>query len=353
MEKYNEILKRMEDTYKAETGFVPDKYSDTGIRMRILAGELFNISTELEWFKKQMFPTTATGIYLDYHSSERGIIRRNEVKAQGEVTFSLEYVITEEVVIPKGTVVTTSDEVPLRFITQREGVISPGKICVNVPAIAEKGGSEYNIAPVKINSSLTIIPGIYQIVNQNAFTGGLDTEDDDELRERLLYTYRNNNNGTNVAFYKKLAESVEGVYSAGVIPKNRGTGTVDVFIAREGEVADSKLISEVNRIIQKAREINVDVSVASAAKVMVNVGLKIAVETGYDFDEVKERCTEAIKKFIISLGVGNSLYMSDVGEVVYHTEGVKCYAFDFDYCNDMIFSQSRFPALNNVVIGKM
>lgn len=84
---YNEILTTMENAYKEKTGFVPDEYSDQGIKFRILAGELFNFSSQLDFLEKQMFPTTATGKYLDYHCAERGVTRKQGAKATGSVFF--------------------------------------------------------------------------------------------------------------------------------------------------------------------------------------------------------------------------------------------------------------------------
>lgn len=353
MDNYNEILSIMEKAYEEETGFVPDEYSDTGIRFRLFAGELYNLKTELEWFKGQMFPNTATGKYLDYHAEERGLSRREGIKAQGEVLFALEYAAEFPVTIPKGTVVSTDSTVPLRFITKEEKTIPVGTTFIKVPTVAETVGKSYNVAPQKIENLLTAIPGVIQVINLTSFTGGTNVESDDELRERLLYTYRNIDNGTNIAFYKNLAESVEGVYSAGVIPKNRGVGTVDVFIAKEGELADSPLVGKVAGVIQKAREVNVNVSVSSAKKVMVDVAVNIGIENGYDFEDVSSRCKEAIRNFILRLGVGNQLFMSDIGEVVYHTPGVRCYNFDRNYGGDYLYDQSRLPVVNRIIVNEI
>ena len=57
MVSYDEILSRMENAYKEKTDVIPDENSDTGIKLRVLAGEIFNMGTELEWFKRQMFPS--------------------------------------------------------------------------------------------------------------------------------------------------------------------------------------------------------------------------------------------------------------------------------------------------------
>ncbi|MGN1127268.1 MAG: baseplate protein J, partial [Ruminococcus sp.] len=107
MVSYDEILSRMETAYEEKTSVIPDENSDTGIRLRVLAGEIFNLETELEWFKRQMFPSTATGKYLDYHAKERGLTRRNSNFASGYVYFAIEYAIDTDVIVPSGTKLTT------------------------------------------------------------------------------------------------------------------------------------------------------------------------------------------------------------------------------------------------------
>jgi uncharacterized phage protein gp47/JayE len=248
MVDYNEILSTMENAYKEKAGFVPDEYSDQGIKFRVLAGELFNFSSQLDFLEKQMFPTTATGKYLDYHCAERGVTRKQGAKATGSVFFTLDSPTESTLLIPKGTVVSTSGENPLRFVTTRNGYVSVGGTFAIVDAEAESVGKKYNIAIKKIATLVSQVPGVYSVTNKDAFEDGEDIETDEELRSRLMYIYKHHNNGTNIAFYKSLAESMDGVYSAGVVPKNRGAGTVDIFISKKGEMADATLASNVQRV---------------------------------------------------------------------------------------------------------
>ncbi len=352
VESYNEILTGMENAYKDTTGYKPDENSDTGIRMRVLAGEVFNLTSQLEWLKKQMFPTTAEGIYLDYHAEERGITRKSAVKATGYVTFAMAYVITEDVIIPKGTVVATDDDVPLRFISTQERMIRAGTVNVVVPVEAEKGGKEYNVATGKIVCAVTAVQNIIQIINLSPMTGGADVESDDRLRNRILYLHYHHNNSTNTAFYKNLAESVEGVYSAGVIPKNRGVGTVDVYISRHGEDAGTLLINSVQELLTKEREVNVNVQVRTATKSSANIHLYLDVEEKYDFEEVKRDVEVMATDYVNSLGVGNPFYLSKLGVLIQQVQGVKGFIYDMDDSYDLLVSKKMYPAMGSITIER-
>ncbi|MFQ7061561.1 MAG: hypothetical protein ACLRQY_02295 [[Clostridium] leptum] len=69
-ETYESILSRMQDQFQELAGFPADDASDIGIRLKVLAGELFSACTNLDWLKRQVFPQTAQGIQLDYHAQQ-------------------------------------------------------------------------------------------------------------------------------------------------------------------------------------------------------------------------------------------------------------------------------------------
>lgn len=354
MISYDELLERMERKYRDTAGFTPDRYSDTGIRLRILAGELYNLTAEAEWLKKEMFPSTADGTYLEKHAAERGLTRKAAVKARGYVSFAKEYATDTTIIISRGTVVTTGGEHPLRYSTV-ENLTIPAGVTYGVAEVeAERGGSAYNVGTGEICSSTVTIPDIVLVVNNDPITGGADAESDEMLRKRLLDTYKNRNNGTNISYYRELAQSVEEVYSAGVIPSNRGTGTVDIFINKIGGAsADNDLVQKVQAIMSEQREINVDVLVQTALPSSMTVYFLLAVKSGYDFNTVKNQCIDATMAYINSLGVGSTFYLSELGSVLHKIEGVRNFNFDPDYCTDLGFSQSRFPVCGQVTVEEI
>lgn len=68
---YDEIYNKMKAEYILQSRYEFDEASDCAIRMRVLAGEIFNAVSNAEWLKKQMFISTASGEYLDYFASQR------------------------------------------------------------------------------------------------------------------------------------------------------------------------------------------------------------------------------------------------------------------------------------------
>ena len=65
MDSYEEILQRMEEAYEQKSGCKVADVSEVGLRMRVLAGELYRLEASLDWLERQAFPQTASGEQLD------------------------------------------------------------------------------------------------------------------------------------------------------------------------------------------------------------------------------------------------------------------------------------------------
>ena len=247
----------MLDTYEEESGFRPNNESDIMIRLRVLAGEVYRERVYAEYIMRQMFPTTAEGEYLDAHAQQRGLSRKNGTIATGKVTFIAASADHGDILIPAGTSLCTNDE-QLRYETDSDAVLGANFQSIIVDAHAAQEGSAYNIAMNKIGIMITPIPGIGVVKNNVKFTGGSDKESDEQLRERIADSYREISNGANAAYYRSVAMSVDGVYSASAIGCARGTGTVDVYACAKGATLSAEKIAEIQALLDEKREINVD-----------------------------------------------------------------------------------------------
>lgn len=349
MESYDTILQRMTERYEELQGMTISNESDMMLRLRTLAGEIFKQQVNMDFLKRQMFPSTATGEYLDKHAAERGLVRKEAQKASGYVYFFPEDGVTEDVVIPKGTVVCTYTTLK-RFETDVEAVLKQGEERVMVHVTAAEAGAGSNTNGGTITVLVTPIAGIKRVYAGATISNGVDEESDESLRERIFDSFQNISNGTNAAYYKSAAMSVSGVCSAGVVPRARGNGTVDVYVAGNGAAVDSETLQKVQSVLDEARELNVDVKAKNASKVYANFYVQITPKTGYAFDEVKEAVTKAAEEYVESLGVGNDLLVSKLGDVIFHTEGVEDYRFHELYGSDITVSQSQYASLDTLTV---
>lgn len=338
MESYEEIYERMLETYNGITGNYPDEASDAAIKLKVLAGEIFSCRADLDYIKRQAFIETAEGEYLDYHGRQRGLERKQALRARGSVIFNTDYALKEPLTIPKGTVVAAAGGSPVMFETDVSAVIPAGESSVAVACTACSGGAEGNVAPDKIAVLVTSAGAVTSVTNPEGFTGGENTENDERFRKRIYDTVRNVSDGVNAAYYKKLALSVEGVDGAGVVPLNRGAGTVDVFITENGAAASEELVARVQSVMDEKREINADVLVSSASQWTITLSFTVYIREGYDFNTVKNNCDSVVRNYVNSLGVGEAVYSSEISRLLYTVEGVE---------NHRITSSDKFPSQKN------
>lgn len=352
MDSYNTILERMLADYRTRSGITPAPESDIMLRLQVLAGEIYKLRVNTEYIRRQLFPTTAQGDYLDAHALERGLTRKPAAKAHGNVTFYRADGNTDSILIPAGTQVGTIRDAR-RFITQEDATLASGANQILVPVEAAEAGASYNVNGGTITVILTPVAGIGRVYNGSLMRSGADIESDDSLRERLLDSYRNISNGANAAYYRLLAESVTGVYSAGVVGRARGAGTVDVYVCARGGAVSASVLAQVQTLLSQMRELNVDVAARHASVEDINLHIRLKVRDGYAFSDVSAEVRRAVTAYINERGVGGDVLLCDVGEVIFHVEGVASYRFVESYGSDRLISDSAYPAADSILISEV
>jgi uncharacterized phage protein gp47/JayE len=252
--------------------------------------------------------------------------------------------------IPQGTVVSTSGTGCVRFITDNDAVLTAGTEFVTVNCTAEVGGASGNVASGKIDMMVTNVIGIDYVTNLYEFKGGVNAENDEALRTRVLRSYTSVSNGTNAAYYKRLALSVEGVKSANVVGRSRGSGTVDVHISGDRATVSPSLISSVKAYLEEQRELNVDVEVYPAQPVNVNLGITVYLKDGYDISDVGANVRAALYDYFDTLEVGESVYENLLGKVILSVEGVYNYEWISNHTSRYILDPDDFAVLQSVIV---
>lgn len=352
MESYKEILEKMKNKFTELSGVGIKDDSDVGIRMKVLAGEIFSLQNNVQWLKNQMFAQSATGTQLEYLALERGIYRKTAIKSSGTVKFLREVALDYDLEIPSGTICATNGTNSVRVKTTQDAVLNAGDLSVTVEAESEDGGTSQNVGIGKIKIMITPPSGITSVTNEDAFVGGLDAETDEELRERLIDSYKNISNGTNSAFYKAQVLKHDGIYSASVIAKERGVGTVDIYAAAKGGVPSDDLIAEIQEEISEIRELNVDIKVNKAEVVQIPVAIDIAVKNGYSFAEIEELCEAKVTEYFNSLKIGDSFFMAALGSKIYSVPGVENYYMVSSVTTDRPMTSKQLAVKGSVQISK-
>lgn len=347
---YDNILSKMNDKFMELSGYEADEVSDVGIKMKVLAGEIFSLVSEIESAKKQMFVTTATGEKLELHSALAGTERLRGNKSHGMIMFRLDVPLEYEVTIPKGTVCTNSNGT-LNFVTSEDAKIERGETFAFVESEAEKSGSQYNVSPGEVTTIVTYFSVGIGISNSTSFVGGSDDENDEELRKRTVELMRNKPNGLNKKYYISLAESVEGVNSASVSEGNSQKYSISIYIAGKGKTVEESVLRKVQDKITANKSVGIDISVSNASAVKVNVSVQLTTINGYLFNDVKGPVEDAIHKFFENIAIGNSVTAAALGNVIYSVPGVGNYKFiNF---NDVSIGLKQFAVLGTLTVEQI
>lgn len=319
----NDYLTAMLEEYKAQMGCLPGEDSDIGIRMALLAHQLNRLDERLAQLARQADPELAQGTALDRHAASRGLARKPAQTARGILRFSRSSPAAEDIPLPRGLVCAAAGEAGVRYVTTADAVLPAGALQAEVEAAAEQPGRKGNVPAGQITVLVTAAGYVAEVTNPSPFTGGEEEEGDASLRDRLLESYAGISNGSNAAYYRRLALAEEGVYSAQVIPRPRGVGSVDIVIAGKGAPAADEVVQRLAQRVQQQREIGVDAQVFAAGPLSSAVTLALRCNPNYKGDEVHQEVKSRLQELFNRLEVGSPLYVAQMIREVMAVPGVE------------------------------
>ena len=294
---------------------------DLSVRLWAAAAQIQALEAQAEWVLGQSFPQTAAGVYLDRHGAMRGIVRQASSRATGQLTFRLSNAQTGAVSVETGTVCMT--EGAIRFRTTEDGTIPAGETSVTVAAEAVEAGSSGNVGAGTVHVLTACPVAVTAVTNEKAFTGGLSEETDEELRQRILDSFQRLPNGANAAWYELTACRHEGVAAAKAVGKARGAGTVDVYVSAPDGIPSEKLLTELQTVFQKSREIAVNVQVKAPTAATVNVAVTVKTAEGTDFAKVKTAVEADLAEQFNGKLLGRGVKLAELNSRIYALPGVE------------------------------
>lgn len=347
-----EILAAMTGRFRELTGAEADDAADLGIRMKVLAAQLEQLYRHAKELEAKVFPETSAGEFLDRHAAQRGLKRKSATRAQGVLRFYRATPAPQDIPLPAGLIVCTAGEPSYRYHTTEDGVIPRGKNEALIPARAELSGRAGNAAAEAVSVLITPAAGITSVKNPGPFTGGVDGEDDESLRKRLLFSYQEVSNGANAAYYHQIALEEEGVTSALVVPRPDGPGTVEVVVTAGGTAPSQEALGHLAQRFAAEKEISVDVTVTPAQPVAVDLSLEIEPEAATGFPAAKAQVEEALSQYLLGLGVGQSALLAGMIHRVYALPGVVNCRF-LAPTGDTAIGERQVAAMGTVAVTQM
>lgn len=193
----------------------------------------------------------ASGSYLDNIGALLGVTRLPATPAKCKIQFRLSETQNTNITIPAGTRITHDGS--LFFATDNDLIIEKGQVFGLVDAsCTETGTKGNNFLENQIKNLVDVFPYEMTALNYTATSGGTDTENDENFRERIQIapeTFSNAGSKSAYLFYTKSADS--SISDAAILtPPDTQPGYVKIFpLLTGGEIPSDEIIQKVLNIV--------------------------------------------------------------------------------------------------------
>lgn len=243
----------------------------------VWAGAVHMTHGHLEWLGRQIFPDTSDEENLLRQAALYEITPTPATFATGLVTATG----TDGSVIPTGTVL--KYDTGITFETTADATIASGSADLSVEATL--AGADHNVAAGETVTFETPIVGVTSsaTVAAGGITGGVDVEDVEGVRDRLLLRLREPPEGGADQDYEAWALAVAAVTRAWVYPNENGLGTVVVrFVLDEDPVSifpDAGEVAAVQAALEAERPITAAVTAVAPVALAVAFTIDLTPDT--------------------------------------------------------------------------
>jgi phage-related baseplate assembly protein len=263
-----------------------------------------------------MFYQFSSAPVLDYIAALVAIERLPEALSGCTVRFTL-IEGHGNVVIPKGTRVSSSDEVA-KFATVDDLIIPAETLQVEVEAVAEEPGKAANgYAAGEINTILDPFAFVSEVANVDVTGGGSDVETDDQLRERIRLSpsqCTSAGSRSSYLFYAKSASPlITDVSVSSPIP-----GVVFIAALTEEDETPLQVLTDIYNTCnaENVRPLTDIVIVQAAVPVDYSISVDITLYADADADVLQDAITSALQDYAKSkqLKLGQDIIRSHISQ---------------------------------------
>lgn len=298
------ILKDLIDWTTARTDKLTDFNIGSGIRTLYEA-----VSVQLEEFyfrmKQNALYAIATSIYTSF-----GFDRKSANYATGQVMIAFVRPLPANLIIPAGTILTTSDVYGyIAFEVVEDTTAETGMTSIPVNVKCTQPGTVGNVPEGAISTIVVTNPIIRSVYNLAAFTNGTNAETAVEHKKRFQHYINTLAKATSNAILYGTLE-VEGVSGAWVDDNYIGYAKVYAHNS-DGELPDSLRTSILNHLVNY-RAAGIEIEVLPIIKVPIDQNIKVMIADDYDTEQYSTLIRNVVVNFLNDYTVGNSYHESDI-----------------------------------------
>jgi hypothetical protein len=352
LQTFQQLLQRMSAAVQSSASQLVDL--SVGSMIRAILEANASIGLWVQWLIVQTLSmtraATSAGEDLDTWMADFLLTRQPAVPAQGQAAFT-RLLVTVPLLIPAGILVKTAatgvsfvvaaDPTNLAWQVASNGyLLPPGVSSINLPSVAQSPGSGGNVTAGAISLIATAVPGLDNVSNTLALSGGSDAEGDAKFRARFQDYINSRSQATAVAVgyavasmgqqfrYKKF-ENID--TAGGWLPGHF------LVIVDDGSGQPTALtLSGVYAAIDNIRPIGSTFTVRAPDVVTINVAVALTPGGEPLNNAVQTLVINALSQYIGQVPIGGTLSMTRIAEVAYRAG-----RFDGNIASILINGNSR------------
>ena len=314
----DETLQRIVDANVGITNVFAGSVIRTIVENILAEVDIQNYS--IDQIYKAMNIDTATGSDLDAIVAILGVVRKSATYAEGTVVFGRSDEYATDISIEYAEMVSTKpnnvDGDTIEFIVIDEDaklVAGDLKTTVNIRAI-EPGSIYLPVNTITVMNNPII--GIEYVTNEIEFSGGLDEETDEELRDRAKQALAGLGKGTSTALRSAII-NINGVVDAIVMDTNRGVGTADIVVITNEIPPSDTLKNAINDAIRITKSAGINVGVIYPTITTQDITITLTDISGSTVsDEDINKAGNAIIEYCGNLSIGDTLIISQLERAI-------------------------------------
>jgi uncharacterized phage protein gp47/JayE len=278
----------------------------------------------IDYYADQIHVTTASGIWLERHGSEWGILRKEATRASGTITVA----VAANTTVPSGALFQTRER--LRVRTTADGSSIPAGT-IAIPAEAVETGTGGNLVAGTLLDTVSPIAGVTDaLVSAPGFIGGNPRETDEAYRRRILDRIQQPPQGGAAHDYVAWMLAYPGCTRAWVFPKEQGIGTVVCRFAMDNTYPDgippAAEVARMTQYLDLRRPVTAEVFVIAPAPRPVDVTVRDLIP---NTPLVRQAVEDELRDMLFREGApGATLFRSWFWEAISIASGERSHTLD-------------------------
>lgn len=301
---FNEILKGMVDWTVQKSTRLVDFTVGSVLRTVYEA-----VATEIEefyyWVYQNFLWAVENSIYQSFNFT-----KQEATKAYGDLMITFTTALPADLFIPIGTkFATRATSRTLYYETTQNYLIPAGSTYALILIECTEAGTVGNVAANTITGMVNPISYVASVSNPSAFITGVDEETDEARKERFSLYISSRSRGTRQAILYALSEVPE---VSGFYIDDSQIGIVTIYAHDVNGDLPSLVKSKIEEKLEDYRPAGIPYVVRSFVQVNPAIVVELTVPSVYNNEIFRQFIHDKINQFLLSLGYGETLYISDL-----------------------------------------